>query len=66
MVHLAEVLAAGGVDVDSFVVPALAPLIIDIYVRRGARYHSALRINVLNSPQEKLSDLNAQLVKDLQ
>ncbi|VUZ46534.1 unnamed protein product, partial [Hymenolepis diminuta] len=65
VVHLAEVLAAGGVDVDSFVVPALAPLIIDIYVRRGARYHSALRINVLNSPQEKLSDLNAQLLKDL-
>ncbi|KAM7533054.1 hypothetical protein Aperf_G00000124107 [Anoplocephala perfoliata] len=66
VVHLAEVLAAGGVDVDSFVIPALAPLIIDIYVRRGARYHPALRLNVLNSPQEKLSELNAQLIKDLQ
>ncbi|VDN99124.1 unnamed protein product [Rodentolepis nana] len=65
VVHLAEVLAAGGVDVDSFVIPALAPLIIDIYVRRGARYHPALRINALNSPQEKLSDLNAQVAKDL-
>nr|CDS34166.1 huntingtin [Hymenolepis microstoma] len=65
VVHLAEVLAAGGVDVDSFVIPALAPLIIDIYVHRGARYHPALRINALNSPQEKLSDLNAQVAKDL-
>lgn len=66
VVHLAEVLAAGGVDVESFVVPALAPLIIDIYVRRGVRYHPALRLNVLNSPQERLSDLNEQLARNLQ
>lgn len=61
MVHLAEVLAAGGVDVDSFVVPALAPLIIDIYVVRGIQYHSALRVNRPNSPQRRLADLKDQL-----
>lgn len=54
-------LAAGGVDVDSFVVPALAPLIIDIYVVRGIQYHSALRVNRPNSPQRRLADLKDQL-----
>ena len=66
VVHLAEVLAAGGVDVESVVVPALAPLIIDIYVKRGVRYRPALRLSVLNSPLEHLSDLNEQLARELE
>ncbi|VDK22231.1 unnamed protein product [Taenia asiatica] len=65
VVHLAEVLAAGGVDVDSFVVPALAPLIIDIYVFRGIQYRSALRVNRPNSPQQRLTDMQDQLSKGL-
>ncbi|VDM23732.1 unnamed protein product [Hydatigera taeniaeformis] len=65
VVHLAEVLAAGGVDVNSFVVPALAPLIIDIYVVRGIQHHNTLRANWPNSPQGRLSDLKDHLVKDL-
>ncbi|KAL5106555.1 Huntingtin [Taenia crassiceps] len=65
VVHLAEVLAAGGVDVDSFVVPALAPLIIDIYVVRGMQYHSSFRVSRPNSPQRSLTDLKDQLFKGL-
>ncbi|CDS43612.1 huntingtin [Echinococcus multilocularis] len=65
VVHLVGVLAAGGVDVDSFVVPALAPLIIDVYVVRGVQYRSALRVKWQNSQQQRLIDLKDQLFKDL-
>ncbi len=65
VVHLAEMLAAGGVDVDSVVVPALAPLVIDIYVQKGARYRPAMRAHVLNSPQEQLVAFNVPLAKEL-
>uniref|UniRef100_A0A5K3F9L1 Non-specific serine/threonine protein kinase n=6 Tax=Mesocestoides corti TaxID=53468 RepID=A0A5K3F9L1_MESCO len=65
VVHLAEVLAAGGVDVDSFVVPALAPLVVDVFVQRGARYRLALRTHLPDSPHGSLNEANVSLNKDL-
>uniref|UniRef100_A0A0X3NWT4 Huntingtin n=2 Tax=Schistocephalus solidus TaxID=70667 RepID=A0A0X3NWT4_SCHSO len=41
--HLAESLAAAGVDPETVVFPALAPIIIDVYVQRATNFHASLQ-----------------------
>lgn len=54
VMHLAETLAANGVDTESVVFPALAPLVIDVFVQRAAKYRSNIITppNQLNQDQE--------------